>query len=77
MTTSLEALQRVPYIQYPIHFQNNKVQVLIDFGNKVNAMTPAYTVKLGLTIQKTSIGAQKIDGLPLETYGIALIRFSI
>ncbi len=40
-------------------------------------MTPAYAAKLGLTTRKTSIGAQKIDGLPLETHGMALARFSL
>ncbi len=38
-------------------------------------MTPAYTVELGLTAWKTSVGAQKIDGLPLETYGMASASF--
>ena len=40
-------------------------------------MTPAYAAELGLTTRKTSVGAQKIDGLPLETYGMALTRFSV
>ncbi len=40
-------------------------------------MTPAYATKLGLTTQKTSVKAQKIHGLPLETYGMASARFSI
>ncbi len=38
-------------------------------------MTLAYTAELGLTTQSTSIGAQKIDSSPLETYGMALARF--
>ncbi len=38
-------------------------------------MTPAYTAKLGLTTRKTSVGAQKIDGSPLETHGMASARF--
>ncbi len=38
-------------------------------------MTPANAVELGLTIWKTSVGAQKIDGLPLETYGMASTSF--
>ncbi len=38
-------------------------------------MTPAYAVELGLTTRKTSIGAQKIDGLPLEIYSIASASF--
>lgn len=40
-------------------------------------MTPAYTAKLGFTIKKTSVTAQKIDGLPLEIYGMVSARFSI
>ncbi len=38
-------------------------------------MTSAYATKLGLTAQKTSIRAQKIDGLPLETYGMVSASF--
>lgn len=48
---------------------------LIDFSSKVNAITLAYLVKLGFTTPKTSFGAQKIDGLLLETYGMVLARF--
>ena len=40
-------------------------------------MTLAYTAKLDLTIWKTSIKAQKIDGSSLETYGMVLARFLI
>ncbi len=38
-------------------------------------MTPAYAAELGLTTRKTSIGAQKIDGSLLETYGMASASF--
>ena len=38
-------------------------------------MTPAYAAKLGLTTQKTSIGAKKIDGSPLKTYDILSAKF--
>lgn len=38
-------------------------------------MTPTYVAKLDLTIWKTSVKAQKIDGSPLKTHGIALARF--
>lgn len=37
-------------------------------------MTQAYTIKLGLTIQKTDLRAQKINSLLLEIYGMALTR---
>ncbi len=40
-------------------------------------MTPAYASELGLTTQKTSVGAQKIDGSPLETYGMVSASFSL
>ncbi len=40
-------------------------------------MTPAYVAELSLTTQKTSFGAQNIDGSPLETYGMASARFSL
>ena len=40
-------------------------------------MTPAYVAKLDLTTWKTSVRAQKIDGLPLEIYSMALARLSI
>ncbi len=39
-------------------------------------MTPAYTTKLDLTAQKISVRAQKIDGSPLETYGMVSASFS-
>ncbi len=40
-------------------------------------MTLAYAAKLGLITQKTSVKAQKIDGLPLKTHGMTSARFSI
>ena len=49
-----------------MQFQKNKkkdVLALLNFWKKVNAITPAYMVKLSLKVQKTNIGAQKIDKL--------------
>ncbi len=40
-------------------------------------MTPAYATKLSLIAKNPSVGAQKIDGLPLETYGIVSVSFSL
>ncbi len=37
-------------------------------------MTPTFVVEL-FTTWKISVGAQKINGLPLETYSMALARF--
>lgn len=40
-------------------------------------MTLAYIVKLGFTIRKIIVGAQKIDTLALETYNKTRAMFSI
>ena len=75
---SMEAvLQRVPCIRYPVQFQQGNVQALLDSGSKVNAMTPAYATKLGLTTRKTDVGAQKIDRSTLVTYWMVIAGFSV
>lgn len=38
-------------------------------------MTPAYAKKLGFWMRKTNVGAQKIDGSILETYGMVITGF--
>ena len=40
-------------------------------------MTPAVAAKLGLSIQPTSISAQKIDVSALKIYDMVIIGFSI
>ena len=61
-----------------VQFQEGQlIRALIDSGSEVNAITPAYATKLGLTPQTTSVGAQKIDGLSLQTYGMVSVRFSL
>lgn len=40
-------------------------------------MIPAYAKKLGHTLWKISVGAQKIDSSPLETHGMASASFSL
>ena len=40
-------------------------------------MTPIFAAKLGLSIRLIGIGAQKIDGSALKTYGMAIAGFSI
>lgn len=75
VTATLEALQWVLYICYPVKFQRNEVQALIDSKNKVNAMTPVYTAKLDLTKRKTSVRAKKIEGLFLDTYSMISASF--
>ena len=40
-------------------------------------MNPDFARKLGLHIRKTSVGAQKIDGSILETFGIVIANFQV
>ncbi len=83
VTVSLEAsiglLHHVPYIRYPIQFQEGqpKVKALINSDSEVNAMIPVFVAKLGLRPRPTNVGTQKINGSPLETYDLASTRFSI
>ena len=66
-----EQLERVPCIWYPITFKD-QTEALLDLGSEVNAMSQAFAHQLGFTIWKTNIGAQKIDGTTLETYGMVV-----
>ena len=43
----------------------------------MNAMTPTFAAKLGLSTQSTNVGAQKIDGSALKTYNMTIAGFSI
>ena len=72
-------LDQIPCICYLIWFKKSEVlvQALIDSGNKVNTMTPAYALKLGLKVRLTDVRAQKIDGSTLETFGMVLASFQI
>ena len=72
-------LERVPCIRYPIQFQKDKddIQALLDLGSEVNAMNPAYAKKLGLRVRQTDVGAQKIDGSHLNTFGMVIAGFSL
>lgn len=42
-------LEQVSYINYLLYFKKDqaKFQALINFGNKINIITPAYKQKLG------------------------------
>ena len=63
-----------------MQFQKDKgknVSVLLNFGNKVNAITLAYMAQLGLKVQKTNVDAQKIDKSLLKIYGIVIAAFQV
>lgn len=57
--------------------QKHEVQALINFNSKVNAMIPAYTLKLNLQNRQTNLIAQKLHKFTLETFIIVLTNFWI
>ena len=72
-------LEKVRCIYYPIRFQKDfaGVRALLDLGSEVNAMTPGSASKLGLKACPTDVGAQKIDGSTLQTFGMVLASFQV
>ena len=77
VTASPEALQRMPCIRYPVQFQAQQIEALINSGSEINTMTPEFAARLGLSTRPTGVGASKIDGSPLATYGMAVAAFSL
>ena len=78
--TSKVILDQVRCIHYPVQFRKNKkatIQALINSGNEVNAMAPAYAAKLGLKVCPPNVGAQKIDSSLLRTFGMVIAGFQI
>ena len=83
-TSKKATFKRVSCIRYLVRFRqkNNKdkdkdVRALIDSSSEVNAMHSAYTTKLGLRARKIDVGAQKIDGSHLDTFGIVIADCSV
>ena len=72
-------LDWVSCIHYPFQFRKDKktIWALINSGCEVNAMTTAYAKKLGLWTWKTDVGAQKIVGSSLNTFGMIIASFQI
>ena len=63
-----------------MQFQKNKskdVLALLNFESEVNAITPTYAAELGLKVQKTDVGAQKIDRSLLKTYNMVIAAFQV
>ena len=83
---SAKKLKQITCIQYPSAFSGSVAQdgstldlvlALLYLGSEVNIMHPTFAKRLGLVIQTTNVGAQKIDGTTLETYGMVVAVFSI
>ena len=77
-------LKKIPCIYYPVRLQEDQgqedqeqVRALLDSGSKVNAISPAYAKRLGFKTRKTDVGAQKIDGYALETFGMVIADFQV
>ena len=70
-------LAQVFCICYPINFEKKPVSALINSSNEVNIIYPTFAKELGFSIRLTDIGAQKIDGTTLNTYGIVVIVFLV
>lgn len=73
----LLALNWVLYIYYPVLFKKNKIRALIDFDNKIKAISLEYISKLGLKICFIDVRAQKIDNSTLKIFEIVLTSFQI
>ena len=56
---------------------HTKVQVLLNSSSEVNAITPAYAVKLGLYVRFINVKAQKINWFTLSTYSMVLANFQL
>ena len=72
-------LDCVPCVYYLVQFQKKKSMIwaLIDSTKKVNAITPAYTTKLGIKVWKANVRAQKIsDSLP-TSYKMFIATFQV
>ena len=57
--------------------RDKDILVLLNFESEKNAMTPAYMAQLGFKVQKTDVGAHKINKFLLETYGMVITAFQI
>lgn len=73
------SLKHILCIYYPVWFKKNqaKIRALLDFADEVNAIVPAYMAKLSLKVWLINVGAQKIDGYILETFGMILASFQV
>ena len=83
---SVKELEQVTCIQYLIAFPGGVTQdgsilvpmsALLDSGSEVNIIYPAFAERLGLVVRATNVGAQKINGTTLETYGMVVAAFSV
>lgn len=73
-------LDKILWIYYLFCFYKNKKhkrQTLINSGRKINVMTPAYLLKLGLKIWHTNIEVQKIDTSIFKIFKMVQTSFQV
>ena len=72
-------LAKVLCIRYSITFWKKSVSIsaLLDSGSKVNAIHPSLARKPELPVRLMDVGAQKIDGTMLDTFGMVVTAFSV
>ena len=73
----LNKISRICYLVQFRKYKDKDVLALLDSGSEVNAMAAAYLAHLGLKVRMTDVGAQKIDGSSLATYGMIIAAFQI
>ncbi len=71
-----EELEWISCIRYLVTFKS-QTKTLLDWENKVNAMSQPFVQQLDLKIYKTNVRALKINGITLETYGMVVSTFSV
>ena len=67
----------MPYIHYPIRFQEEQIKSLLNSGSKINTTNLDFAWKLSLKVWKTNVRAQKINGFVLETFKMVITNFQI
>ena len=50
---------------------------MINSKSEVNTIHPTFVKELSLLIRPIEIGAQKIDSIMLDTYGMIVVAFSV
>lgn len=80
--TSMEAsFELIFCIQSLVQFRqkinedkDNNIKTLINLGNEVNPIHPAYAIKLGFHIRKVNVSVQKIDRSHLDIFIIVIVN---
>lgn len=75
MTAILVAVQKTISIWYPVQFQLQSIDALIDFDSKVNIMIKGFTDKQDLISGSLNVSTQKIDSTYLKIYIMVTVGF--